>query len=176
MIAAVPYMIVFRFVHILCGVLWVGSAFLFGVFIGPAAGELGPAAGPVMGNLVLKRKVATVILILAALTVIGGGFVYWHDWHLYPSFGDWISSTFGKLITGGAILTLIAFFEGWHGVGRRVTRMALLGREMASAGGPPTPEQGAEMAGLQAKVKFASQFDLVLLFFAVFAMSTARYW
>ena len=43
MIAAEPFMIVFRFLHILAGVLWVGSAFLFVGFIGPSAAEAGPS-------------------------------------------------------------------------------------------------------------------------------------
>jgi len=42
MIAAVPFMLVFRFLHILAGVLWVGSAFLFVGFIGPSAVDVGP--------------------------------------------------------------------------------------------------------------------------------------
>ena len=43
-----PVMIVLRTFHILGGALWFGSAFLFAGFFGPAAGELGPAGGPVM--------------------------------------------------------------------------------------------------------------------------------
>ena len=55
-----PVMIVLRTFHILGGALWFGSAFLFAGFFGPAAGELGPAAGPVMSNVVKKRKIAKV--------------------------------------------------------------------------------------------------------------------
>jgi hypothetical protein len=54
-------MIVFRFLHIVAGVLWVGSAFLFVGFIGPSAAEVGPAAGPLLHAAVKERKVAKVI-------------------------------------------------------------------------------------------------------------------
>ena len=67
-----PVMIVLRTFHILGGALWFGSAFLFAGFFGPAAGELGPAAGPVMSNVVKKRKIAKVIAVLAITTVIAG--------------------------------------------------------------------------------------------------------
>jgi uncharacterized membrane protein len=56
MIAAEPFMIVFRFLHILAGVLWVGSAFQFVLFIGPSANEVGPSAGPLLTAAVKKRK------------------------------------------------------------------------------------------------------------------------
>ena len=44
MLAADTFMIVFRFLHIVTGVAWVGSAFLFVGFIGPSAAEVGPSA------------------------------------------------------------------------------------------------------------------------------------
>ena len=68
MIAAVPFMLVFRFLHIVAGVLWVGSAFLFVGFIGPSAGEVGPSAGPLLAAAVKKRKVVKVITGLGAVT------------------------------------------------------------------------------------------------------------
>jgi hypothetical protein len=39
-------MLLFRFLHIVAGALWVGSAFLFSAFLGPSAAQVGPSAGP----------------------------------------------------------------------------------------------------------------------------------
>ena len=72
MIAAVPFFLVFRFLHIVAGVLWVGSAFLFVGFIGPSAVEVGPAAGPLLTAAVKKRKVAKVITGLGIVNVLAG--------------------------------------------------------------------------------------------------------
>ena len=72
MVAAEPFMIVFRFLHILSGVLWVGSAFLLVAFIGPAADEVGPSAGPLLTAVVKTRKVAKVVASLAIVTVLAG--------------------------------------------------------------------------------------------------------
>jgi hypothetical protein len=55
MIAAEPFMLVFRFLHIVTGVAWVGSAFLFVGFIGPSAAEVGPSALPLLTAAVKKR-------------------------------------------------------------------------------------------------------------------------
>jgi uncharacterized membrane protein len=48
MLAADTFMIAFRFLHVVAGILWVGSAFLFVAFLGPSAAEVGPSAGPLM--------------------------------------------------------------------------------------------------------------------------------
>lgn len=42
MLAAAPFMIVFRLLHIVSGSLWVGSTFLFVGVVGPSAAEVGP--------------------------------------------------------------------------------------------------------------------------------------
>ena len=176
MLAASTFMLVFRIVHIVSGVFWAGSAALFALFIGPAASDVGPQAGPLMANLVRKRHLVTVITTTAALTVIGGLVVYWHDWHEFASFGDWIGSRFGRVLTIGGVAAIAAFFEGWHGVGRGVERLVDLGEEIASAEGPPAPERLAAFQEQQERIKTASIVDLVLLLIAVLAMATARYW
>ncbi|HKN80805.1 MAG TPA: hypothetical protein VJZ98_05670 [Actinomycetota bacterium] len=50
MLAAEGFELVFRTLHIMAGVAWAGSAFLFTVFIEPAAAKLGPAGRPVHGG------------------------------------------------------------------------------------------------------------------------------
>jgi hypothetical protein len=171
-----PVMIVLRTFHILGGALWFGSAFLFAGFLGPAAGELGPAAGPVMSNVVKKRRIAKVIAALAITTVIAGWALWLKNALAYPSIGDWLTSPFGLVLTVGGVLATIAGYYGITGIGNNVERLVELGDEVASSGGPPTPEQGARLAHLGAEIEKHSKIDLVLLFAAVFAMATARYW
>jgi uncharacterized membrane protein len=177
LVAASVFMIVFRLLHIVAGVLWVGSAFLFVGFIGPSAAEVGPSAGPLLTAAVKKRKVAKVITYLGMTTVTAGWIMWLKDLRdMGWSLGDWVTSTFGLVLTIGAALATLAFFEGYLGVGRNVERMVDLGGEIAASGGPPTPEQGAEMARIQGHLKTHGQRDLILLVLAVAAMATARYW
>jgi uncharacterized membrane protein len=171
-----PVMIVLRTFHILGGALWFGSAFLFAGFFGPAAAELGPAAGPVMSNVVKKRRIAKVIAFLAITTVIAGWTLWLKNALSFPSIGDWLTSPFGLVLTIGGVLATIAGYYGITGIGNNVERVVELADEVAAAGGPPTPEQGARLAHLGAEIEKHSKIDLVLLFAAVFAMATARYW
>ena len=176
MIAASSYMIVFRIVHILAGVLWVGGLGLFVLYLQPAAKSLGPAAGPFVMELVVKRKLPNYLLALGAFTIVAGGFLYWHDWQAAGSLGDWLDLTVGKVLTVGALAALVGWLMGLLLVKPTVQRMMRLAGQLASAGGPPSPEQAAELQGLQLRARQLSITVLALLVFSVLAMSTARYW
>jgi hypothetical protein len=176
MIATSAFMLVFRFFHIVSGVLWVGSAFLFVGFIGPSAAELGPAAGPLLDAVVKKRKVAKVITGLGFTTVLAGWVLWLKNMSLYGGLYDWVTSRFGLVLTIGGTLATITAFVGAIGVGLGVERLVDLGNEVAASGGPPTPEQQARIDVLSKGVERHGKVDLTLLMLAVIAMATARYW
>jgi hypothetical protein len=169
-------MIILRLLHIVSGVLWVGSAFLFVGFIGPSAAEVGPSAGPLLHAAVKKRKVAKVITALGAITVLAGWIMWFRDMNQSGSLGDWLGSDFGLVLTIGAILATIAFFEGAIGVGRNVERLVDLGDEVAASGGPPSAQQQSQLGRIGAELEKWGKIDLVLLLLSVAAMATARYW
>lgn len=176
MIAVDAFMLVFRFVHIVAGVLWVGSAFLFVAIIGPSAAEVGPSAGPLMTAAVKKRKAVKVITALGVITVVAGWILWLRNMNLSASLGDWVTSSFGLALTIGGVLATITFFVGYVGVGRNVERLVDLGGEVAASGGTPTPEQQGRLDALGAALERHGKTDLVLLLLAVTAMATARYW
>ena len=76
----------------------------------------------------------------------------------------------------GGVLATVAAYTGITGIGNNVEKLVAIGDAVAASGGPPTPEQGAEMARLGAEIKKHGQIDIVLLFLAVAAMATAQYW
>jgi len=170
------YMIVFRILHIGSAVLWVGMVAFFAVFLSPTASTLGPAAFPVMKELVEKRKVPRIIQSIAGFTVLGGLFLYWRDWHVYGGLGNFLGSAFGVSLTVGALAAISAFAVGNFVVARTVERLVEVGNELAAGGGPPAPELIAESRRLGARVRAASQTVLALLAVAVLGMATARYW
>ena len=182
MIAAEGIMIVLRIFHILAGVLWVGSAFFFVAFLGPASGMVAPeVSGPFFQVLVNKMGVPKVITGLATVTVTCGWLLWLKDLHDYSdwSLSNWVlhqPNHMGLVLTIGGILATLAFFEGYLGVGKNVERLTEMGGKIAASGAPPTPEQQATMGKIQASLRKHGQQDLVILLLAVVAMSTARYW
>jgi len=176
MLATSVFMIVFRFLHIVSGVLWVGSAFLFVGFIGPSAAEVAPSGLPLLTAAVKKRKVVRVIIGLGSANVIAGWIMWLHDMSLAASLGDWVGSRFGLVITIGAVIATIAAFVGSIGVGGNVERLVDLGNEVEASGGPPTAAQADTIARVSKALERHGKMDLTLLLLAVTAMATARYW
>src|SRR3712207_1668393 len=101
MLAADLFWIVFRFLHIVSGILWVGSAFAVFTFVEPTVAAMGPDGGKFMGFMVQRRKLPVVITSLSGVTVLAGIVLY-----LRASDGldsDWLQSGPGIGFTIGAL-------------------------------------------------------------------------
>lgn len=176
MLAMSLYLIVFRIVHITAGVAWAGSVFLFVTAVQPSAAAIAPAGAPFMAELLGKRKLVDSLIGLGSTTVIGGLFLYWHDMNGYGGIGDFVGTSFGLSLTIGAVAALLALGFGIFVTKPNVMRMLALGRQIAESGGPPSPEQAAEMGRIQKTLKIFARTSLTLIFVAVLAMATARAW
>jgi hypothetical protein len=166
---------VFRLVHVAAGVAWAGSVYLFVMFVQPSAAAIAPAGAPFMAELLGKRRLVSRIIELGSATVLGGLFLYWHDWQAFGSFGDWIGSAFGRFITIGALAAIVALAIGVIGTRPNAERLLSIGRQATAAGGP-SPEQAAEMGRIQGLLKVLARTSLALIGVSVFCMATARYW
>jgi uncharacterized membrane protein len=174
MLATDAYVVLLRIVHIATGVIWVGSLFVVVVFVQPSAATLGPAGAPFMSEL-RRRRFVDVVFIDAVFTVIAGAFLYWHDWHLFPTYGDWIGSSFGRALTVGALLAISGLGVAASVTRPTIGRLVSLGGEVAASGGPPSPETAARIGSLQRRLVVAERVSFSLVLLAVVAMASARY-
>jgi hypothetical protein len=175
-IAASPYVITFRILHILGAIAWGGAVFMTVVFLQPTAKAVGPAAGPFMRELLGPRKLVDWMIRLAWLTIIAGGFLYWHDLDLVPSLGSFLDTKFGLWLTLGAASALVAVGIGMVATRPTILRSLALGGQIAQAGEQAPPELMQELAAVQARGRLLAKWNLAFVAFAAFAMSTARYW
>lgn len=176
MVATSAYMIVFRVLHILAGVIWVGALFLMVTFLQPTAKSLGPAAGPFLQELMARRRLPVFMLATGAVTIAAGLFLYWRDWQAAGSLGDWIGTRYGAILTVGSVAALLGWLIGLFGLKPLQQRMLQLAAQVAAAGGPPPPDRAAELQSLQVRTRRLALIILTLLVVAVLAMATARYW
>ncbi len=174
MLAADAYMVFLRIVHIVTGIIWVGSLFVVVVFVQPSAATLGPAGAPFMSEL-RRRRFVDVVFIDAVFTVVAGSFLYWHDWHTFPSFGDWIGSNFGATLTVGALLAISGLAVAASVTRPTIVRLVSLGTQVAGSGGTPSPELTARIGALQRRLVVAERVSFVLVLLAATAMASARY-
>lgn len=176
MVATSVYLIVFRVLHIVLAIAWGGTVFLLVFFLQPTAKAIGPAAGPFMRELLGTRKLVDWVLRLAGVTIVAGGFLYWHDLQLFGELGDFLGSAFGLWLTIGAVSALVAFGIGISATKPTIERMLAVGGRIAQAGDAPPPELMQELAALQTRGRTLAKWNLTFVTIAAFAMSTARYW
>jgi uncharacterized membrane protein len=174
MLATDTYMVLLRIVHITTGVIWVGSLFVVVVFVQPSAATLGPAGAPFMSEL-RRRRFVDVVFVDAVLTVVAGALLYWHDWHMHASFGDWIGSGFGASLTVGALLALSGLGVAALVTRPTIVRLVSLGKQVAESGGTPTRETTAQIGALQHRLVVAERASFSLVLLAVVFMASARY-
>jgi uncharacterized membrane protein len=167
-------MILLRLIHIVAGVLWVGAGIFYFLFVVPTVKGLGPAGPKFMQDLVTKRRYPTFMNVSSGLTILAGLLLFW-----IVSGGlsmAWITSGPGLGFTIGSLAALAAYGVGFFGIRPRVERMNALGQAIAAAGGPPTPEQAAELGRLEKEMHTVERWDMILLMLSLVTMATARYW
>jgi uncharacterized membrane protein len=162
-----------RLIHILAGVFWVGGFLIFARFVFPAARALGPAAGPFMDQVVRVRKLPVALILSGVLTVLSGLGLYWRDSAGFRP--EWMASPTGTVFGIGGLLAIVALTIGITVNAPIAKRLSVLAGQVQAKGGPPTPEQAAEMQRLQKRLGGVLPLVTVLLVLATVAMALARY-
>ncbi|HET9724885.1 MAG TPA: hypothetical protein VFR44_13735, partial [Actinomycetota bacterium] len=122
-----------------------------------------------------RRRFVDVVFIDALFTIAAGSFLYWHDWHTHPSFGDWIGTDFGVALTVGALLAISAIIVAGLVTRPTIGRLVSLGKQVAESGGTPMPVLAARIGSLQRRLVVAERASFALAVLAVAAMASARY-
>lgn len=165
--------IALRIIHIAAGVLWVGGAALFLLYVRPTLQSLGPNARGVVDELVVRRRLPTYFGAVSTLNVLAGATLYWRD-----SGGlqlAYVTSPSGLGFTIGAVAALVAWPIGNIALGRAFFTVTSIGLEIEAAGGAPDPGLSARLRAAQARVRLIGVVVLALLTIAVVSMASARY-
>lgn len=166
------YVIILRLVHMFAGVFWTGSIFFLALFLLPRVKQAGPIGVQFMQRLSQPPLTAT-FSTAAGLVVLSGILLYWRDSAGFQT--AWIATPVGLAFTLGGLMGVGAASIGIFVSRPTANRMGALGREIAAAGGTPTPAQGAEAQRLSARLERALYQTAYMLVIALLAMSVARY-
>jgi uncharacterized membrane protein len=162
-----------RILHVVIGVFWVGAVLFIGFFLTASVRAAGPAGGAVMQQLMVVRAVPRWLMASAILTILSGLGLYWHNSGGFQS--AWLGSGPGRVFGLGGVLGLAAAIVGMSVNAPAARRLGELGAKLQSAGRPPTSEEQATMAGLEARLSRGSTFTTALLLLATITMAVARY-
>jgi hypothetical protein len=165
------YLVILRVIHILAGVLWAGWAFASAGFVEPAARAAGPEGGKFMQALAAKTKLTQAMLVAPLLVILSGVLIY-----LQMSGGlsrDWLVSASGLALTLGALAGILAFILGFVMIRPAADHLAALSGRLQMAGGPPKPEQMAELGIVQRQLYRGGWYGAILLVISVIGMALA---
>lgn len=166
-------MLLFRILHIVGGVLWVGMAFFTAYFLMPSMAEAGPDAAKVMAGL-QRRRILTVIPALGLVTILAGLWLLWK-----ASFGlqhDYLVSPAGHTFTIGGAVAIVGFIFGVGVMRPAMLKAAALMQTIGELTSDADRQAGmAEIGRLRTRAGTTGRFVGVLLVLAVAAMAVARY-
>ena len=163
-------MIVLRLIHILGGVLWVGTSLVNIFFLAPTAAATGDVGQKFMAHLIGKARLTQRVMLAAYLTVLSGAGLYWIDSQGFTS--PWQESATGLGFGLGAVAAFVALGFGQI-LGQNAARIGRISGELQGA---PSPQQAEELARARDRMSRAGTIGTALLVLALAFMATARYW
>ena len=163
-------MILLRLVHLFSAFIWVGTTFAMALFIGPTAQAIGADAQKFMQHFLMRSNLTKITTTTGILTFLTGLSMYWNLFHgLAP-----LNSGSGLALTVGGLAAIGALSVGL-GMGRTIRRMRAVSAEITKAGGPPKPEQMANLGKLQEKLARAGAINTILMSVALVGMTLSEY-
>jgi len=163
---------IFRLVHIFAGVFWAGANFVMAGFITPSVKATAPESGKFMGYLAQKSGFPRYAELSGWLTILAGLGLYWIISNGFAI--AWFTTQRGIILTLGGLLAIIAFIIGYAISKPASKELGKLGQEIQASGGPPSPEQLAEVQAQQNKLTQGARWTAILLAFSVIGMALSR--
>lgn len=162
--------LVLRVVHILSGVFWAGATIFVVFFLEPLLRTAGTEGAHVMQRIAASRY-PMVMTIAGILTIVTGLWMFQILMGQAPTF---MGSGVGRTLSVGAVFALAGFTIGIAVTRPAAVRLGVLGREVATSGGPPTESQAVQLQKLRARLVTSSRWNAFLLTLAVACMAAAR--
>lgn len=166
-------MIILRLVHIFGGIFWVGATLFLWRFVTPAVQKIGPDGSKFMRALLNDTPYLTAIAGASVATVISGVWLYARVSNNFSA--DWMRQPGSIVLSIGAVAGLAAAGHALSVIKPTADKIQALSGQMASAGGPPSPDQLSTMGALQAKMARNTRILSFIMIVSVIGMASARY-
>jgi uncharacterized membrane protein len=165
-------LVVARIVHVLGGIIWVGSMFFVSTFLAPTVEEMGPEGGKFMAAMA-RRNWMIFIPVVAILTMLAGFYLYWGVSSGFES--EYMGSGPGMSYGLGATAAILAFIIGMALTRPSMMKLMQLGQQMAGASEADRPRISESMARLRSRSNIGSKAVMTLLLIAALTMAVGRY-
>jgi uncharacterized membrane protein len=165
-------MIILRIIHIFSGVTWMGLAIFNASYLQPAVAATGAEGQKVMGYIARRTNLTTMVYTTSTLVVLSGLTMY----GILTGFrlAAMLTPYFLTLAIG-AVFAIVAWVIVIVIVRGIFTQMSAIGMAIQKQGGPPTPEQGAQMGALSGRLASLGRLGVGLLMVTLLCMAIAQY-
>ena len=170
----IVYLIILRLIHVVASLGWAGGSAIVFLFIEPTAKALEPAGMEFLQYMVKKRRFSLFMVVCSTLTVLSGALLFVQD--ASGQWLTWMKTGPGLGFTLGSIAGVAVYLVGMFGVNPRAMKISKIGAQIQASGGPPSPEQAAELQKLDKEMTTLSMIDFWLVLLSLALMGTARYW
>jgi uncharacterized membrane protein len=166
-------MLVLRLVHILGGMIWVGSGIFNSFFLLPTLAQAGPAAGQVIAGL-QRRRLFTILPIVALLTILSGvRLMQITSAGFSPAY---FASASGRAYAWSGVAAIVGFLIGVFIARPAAMRAAKIGATMAtSTDETARSSQAATLERYRRTSSITSSLSVGLVVLAAAGMAVARY-
>jgi uncharacterized membrane protein (DUF485 family) len=141
-------------------------------FLQPTFQATAPDSQKVFQYLMGRTRFLVTTYTVATLTMLSGLTMFAILSDFRP---EYFATPYATFLSIGALAGIIGWVIVIFWIRRLIKQMGALGAQMQAQEGPPTPEQGAEMAGMQARLSRMGTIALILIAVALFGMSVAQY-
>ena len=165
-------LLVLRLVHILGGMIWVGTGIFNSFFLMPTLAQAGPAAGQVIAGL-QKRRLFTFLPVVAVLTILSGlRLMQITSSGFSPA---WFASTPGRTYAWSGVAAIVGFLIGVL-IGRPAAmRTVKVAQAMSTASQEERASLAATLERHRRTASIASSVSIALVVLAAAGMAVARY-
>jgi hypothetical protein len=164
------WMVILRLIHIIAGIFWAGTTFFLVGYVAPSVQASGPEGQKFMQQLSFRSGMTSALLGTATLAALSGIIMYILLTDLDTAI---MEGTYYVVLLIGAVAGLAGWLVGYAIQYRTISKMKGIAAEIGASGGPPSPEQLAEMQALSQRVGLGSRITAVLLMIAIVAMAGA---
>jgi uncharacterized membrane protein len=165
--------LILRLIHILSGIMWVGSSMYTSFFLVPALSGSPAVMGQVVAGL-QRRRVFLVLQIVAALTILSGLRLLWI---VSAGFAEsYMATGPGRTFSIGAAAAIVAAVLSFGVARPAMVRAGAIAASLATSATPTDRERLApELDKLRRRATIASTLSVGFGLLAASAMAIARY-
>lgn len=166
------FLIIFRLLHIGCGVFWAGSVIHFAYFVIPAVKKSGSEGTKYIQQ--LGRTGFPIAMVLSSvITIVAGVLLLWKLSNHFEKI--WFTTLYAKILSVGMVTSIIAFLIGFTVNRPAADRVNRISAEIAKTGNPPSTDQMNELMALRDRIFKGTKVVAVLLIITIISMSIFRY-